>query len=443
MALNSFSVTQFTSETLGTFLIQQSPFMNLSYRGVQEYEKFSTNQRGYKLGDTVNIKIPGYPTSQRGVAVTPEAVVDRVVPYTISDNDIYNTSFELDIRESVMKVSGGILAFTEDPNRSGNGDKDLNPQAKTYIDNYVVPSGLVIKGDMEVTLAGKCASAAFYTPIDRVSKLKPINSYSDISGVDELMNELGFMSNRYAIMNNADARGVADSLQNMFNQAINKEITLKARIGGANGGELAGFDLFKSNSIQNVADSAQYLANPTSTGVTISAVAVDGSTITFAGFDPALTPAVTAGTLIAIPTVNLINKVNKKVIETTLVVCAAADADSDGGGLCTVTLSEPLQVTGFHQNVDSFPGIGAAAEVFPGHRNNYFFVPMGIIANPIALDEIHGADNSRFAMQGANVDVRTYVQGVVNNGVNSIRMSSLVPTLAIPSYLINLISPIA
>ena len=443
MALNQFSVTAFTSRTLGTVLRQQSPFLGLSYRGVQEFEEFSgQKERGYKPADVVSIKIPGYPTSQRGIAVTPEAVTDRVVPYTVSNLDIYNTSYELDIRELSMKVEGGILAFTKDPNGDGNGNKDIDPQAKVYIDNYVVPSALVIKGDLEVTMATKCEQAAFYTPIDRPSKLVPINSYSSISAVDELMNELGFMANRYAIMNNADARGVADSLQNMFNPSINEIITRKARVGGANGGELAGFDLYKSNAIQNTAASPQYILNPTSAGVTVDSVAPDGSTITFAGLGASQTPAITAGTMIAIPTVNLINKVNKKVLETTLVIVAAADADSDAGGLCTVTLSEPLQATGFHQNVDSFPANSDAVEVFPGHRNNYFFVPMGIIANPIPLSEIYGADNSRYNLRGANVDCRTYVQGVVNNGVNSIRMSSLVATLAIPSYLINLISPI-
>ncbi len=442
MALNSFSVTAFTSRTLGTFLRQQSPFLGLSYRGVQEFEEFSDSNRGYKPSDVISIKIPGYPTVQRGLSVTPEAITDRVVPYTISNNDIYSTDYTIDIRQLTMKIEGDIIAFTKDPNDDGNGGKDMNPQAKTYIDNYVVPSALVIKGALEIEMATKCQQAAFYTPIDRPSNLVPINSYSSISAVDELMNELGFMANRYAIMNNADARGVADSLQNMFNPSINEIITRKARVGGANGGELAGFDLYKSNAIENTAVSPQYVANPTSTGVTVDSVASDGSTITFAGFAASQTPAITAGTKIALPTVNLINKVNKKTLETTLVIVAAADADSDGAGLCTVTLSEPLQATGFHQQVDSFPSTGDAAEVFPAHRNNYFFVPMGIIANPIPLAEIYGADNSRYSLRGANVDCRTYIQGVANDGENTIRMSSLVATLAVPSYLINLMSPI-
>lgn len=438
---NEFSVTSFTSRVLGTFLTQQSPFMGLSYRGVPEFEE---SGRMYASADTVNIKIPGYPTIQRGLTTTAESITDRVVPYVISDTDIYSTSFDLNIRESVMKIVGGIkLVFTSDPNKDGNGGKGMNPQAKAYIDNYVTPSGETILGSLEVELATKCKNAAFYTPVTSNSSLQAVNSYSKISAVNSLMNQLGMMkTQRYGIMNNNDANSVADSLQNMFNTAINDNITKNARLGGPDKGRLANFDIYESNSIPVQESSLQYLANPNSTGVTVDSVASDGSTITFAGIEASTVGVINAGTMISIPTVFLINKVNKLPLATNLVVVAAADADSDAGGLCTVTLSEPLVVTGFHKNVDSLPSNGDAVEVIAGHRNNFFFVPMGIIANPIALQEIFGADNSRYNLRGANVDCRTYIQGVVNNGVNSIRMSTLVPTLGIPSYLINLPSPL-
>ena len=437
---NTFSVTAFTSRVLGTFLAQQSPFMGISYRGIPEFEE---SGKMYASADTVDIKIPGYPTVQRGLTTTAEDITDRVVPYTISNNDIYSTSFDLNIRESVMKIVGGVLAFTSDPNKDGNGGKGMNPQAKAYIDNYVTPSGEVILGALEVELATKCKNAAFYTPVTSNSSLQAVNSYSKISAVNNLMNQLGFMkTQRYGIMNNTDSNSVADSLQNMFNTAINDNITKNARLGGPDKGRLANFDIFESNSIPNQENSLQYLANPDSTGVTVDSVATDGTTITFAGIEASTVGVINAGTMISIPTVFLINKTNKLSLSTNLVVVAAADADSDAGGLCTVTLSEPLVVTGFHQNVDSFPSNGDPVEVIAGHKNNLFFVPMGIIANPIGLAEIYGADNSRYNLKGANVDCRTYIQGVVNNGVNSIRMSTLVPTLGIPSYLINLPSPL-
>ena len=259
MALNNFSVTGFTSRTLGTFLAQQSPFMGVSYRGVDE---FAMPPKGYKPRDTISIKIPGYPTSQRGMVTVPESIIDRVIPYTVSDNDLYSTSYSIDIRELTMKIEGGILAFTKDPNRDGNGDKGINPQAKEYIDNYVTPSGEVILGDLEVTLATKCKNAAFYTPIDEPGLLSTINSYSKISAVNSLMNQLGFMKrNRFGIMNNIDSNQVANSLQNRFSESANTEITKNARLGGPDFGRLANFDIFESINISGYPTNQRQMLN--------------------------------------------------------------------------------------------------------------------------------------------------------------------------------------
>jgi len=442
MALNNFSVTDFTSVTLGTFLEQNNVFIALSYRGVEEFPMHTGNQRGYKSSDVVQIKIPGYPELERGMAVTASPTIDRVVPYTTSDLDIYNVTREIDIRQSYMRISGGLTAFTENPYREGKP----TPGAKMMIDNYVRPAGLRINGEIEKVMSEKCNASAFYTPIQRPADLQPLNSFASISQVEALMTELGWPYDRYGIMNPTDARTVSDSLQNSFYDRLNKTISDDAVVGGmanGRGGRLAGFDLYRSNAIEDTAVSAQYSANPTNTGVTVDSVASDGSTITFAGFASGLTPAITAGTLIAIPSVNLINKVNKLTKPYTLVICAAADANSIAGGLCTVTLSEPLAVTGEHQNVNSLPSNGAVAEVFPGHRNNYFFIPMGIIANPIpALDEIRGAENGRYESPQTNMYTQSMIQGLVTNGINTIRLLSFVPTLAIASYIINLPSPL-
>ena len=51
---NTFSLTAYTSKTLGTFLHQKSPFIALSYRGVREFNDHDS----YGVGDIVEIKIP-------------------------------------------------------------------------------------------------------------------------------------------------------------------------------------------------------------------------------------------------------------------------------------------------------------------------------------------------------------------------------------------------
>jgi hypothetical protein len=428
---NVFALTDFTSKTLGTFLLQKCPMLATSYRGVEEFE----NHPGYGVSDVIGIKKPGYPTVQRGISTTAEAIIDAVESYTISDNDIYNISYDVNIRKIQMQVVGGRVAFCSDPNRNPDNAKELNPQARSMIDNYVYPAAIAIKGDIETELSTKARDAAFYTPIDEPSKLGSVNSYSSISSVTALMDDLGFMMNRMGCMNVNDGKEVADSLQNMFNETINDNITKEARLGGPDKGRLAGQDIYTSNTIPLTEEAPQFSVSPT---FTVASVAVDGSSITFSGVDAVGTLLINAGTLISIPSVRLINQVTKKVLQTKLVVTAAQDANGDGAGKVTVILSEPLVVTGMQANVDSLPAVAAPAELFPAHRNNFFYVPMGIIANPIRLGDIVGADNARYNLKQANCDVTCYIQGLVNNGVNTYRMSSLVPTLAFARYLVHL-----
>lgn len=428
---NVFSLTAFTSKTLGTFLIQKCSLLATSYRGVEEFN----DHPGYGVGDVISIKEPGYPAVQRGLSTTAEDIIDAVQPYTISDNDIYNVTYNVNVRKINMQVVGGQVAFSGDPNVNPDNAKEINPQAKMMIDNYIYPAAITIKGAIETEIAEKAKAAAFYTPIDVPAKLGNINSYSDISQVTALQDDLGFMMNRMGVMNVFDGKSVADSLQNMFNETINKNITREARLGGPDKGRLAGQDIYTSNTIPITEEAPQYAVDP---NITVAAVASDGSTITFSGVDAVTSLLINAGTLISIPSVNLINQVTKRVLSTRLVVCAAEDADGDGAGNVTVTLSQPLVAVGMQANVDSLPAISADAEIFPAHNNNYFYVPMGIIANPVRLGDIVGADNARYTLRGANVDIHTYIQGLVNNFVNTYRMSCLCATLAFPRYLINL-----
>jgi hypothetical protein len=428
---NIFLLTQFTSKTLGTFVKQRCPMLATSYRGVEEFN----DHAGYGVSDIVNIKKPGYPTLQLGVATTAEAIIDAVQPYTVADTDIYNTSYDVNIRKIKMQVVGGRVAFSGDPNFNPDNAKEINPQAKTMIDNYIYPSAVTIKGGIETSLATKAKNAAFYTPIDTPAKLGSINSYASISSVEALMEELGFITSRYGMMNTTDSKLVADSLQNMFNETINKDITREARLGGPDKGRLASIDIYRSNVIPIQEEAPQFAVSPT---FTVSSVAANGSTITFTGVDAVATVIFNAGSKIAIPSVRLINQVTKKVLETSLVITVAEDAIGDGAGNVLVTLSEPLVAVGMQANVDSLPAAAAPAELFPAHRNNFFYVPMGIIANPIGLGDIVGADNSRYVLRGANVDITCYIQGVVNEGVNTYRMACLCPTLAFPRYLIHL-----
>ena len=424
---NTFSLTAFTSKTGSQKLKQECPFLALSYRGVTEME----DAKIHAPADTVNIKKLGYPATQTGMVTVSQDITDEVQPYTVSDQDIYTVNRKLDIREIKYHVVNGKIAILGNLNA-----KSADPAATWLIDNYVYPAVTSLKGKIEIVITEKCRKAAFMTPVDVPSKLKEINQFSDVSSVYALESKLGWVKQRYVGMNINDANEVANSLQNSFNERLNENISEYARVGGQSRTRLAGQDFFESNSIEITPEAPQFVVSPT---FTVASVGAGGTTITFAGVDTVLTTIFNAGSLISIPSVNLINMANKVVLDTRLVICVAEDALGDGAGNVTVTLSEPLIAVGDQAIVDSLPAVAAPAELFPAHTNNYAFNPMGIIANPLRLGDIIGADNGFYNVGQANLSMNSYAQGVVDNGANSYLMRCLCPTLAYPRNLINLI----
>lgn len=442
---NTFALTDFTSRTLGTFIHQYSPFIFLSYRGVREFE----DMRTYGVSDVLDIKIPGVRNIQTGLTLTPGGITDKTVAYTISDADIYSDIYEVDIRRIKMQVVGGRYAFMQDPNKNPDNAKEINPQAKVMIDDYIYPSYTGINGRLERTMAAKCAAVASYTPIDLPSKLGDVNSYADISSVTEMMDEFGFLAgSRYGIMNTRDEKRVSDSLQNTFVNSVNEPVTREARLSRGNpgnymsSGRLARQNIYCSNSIPIQEASPQFTANPSSAGVTVSSISADGTQLTLTGLVASTVGVLTAGTKIALPNTKWLKKGPGLPSEFNCVVVVKEDVDSDVGGNATITLGMPLFATTEHANVNVLPVNTDPALVYPALRHNFFFVPMGIIANTVPLGDIHGADNGKYFNRMNKIYTHSYIQGVARNGTNDYIIRVLVPTLAIGDYIIDLPSAV-
>ena len=86
---NTFSPTSYTSKVTGELLISKNPIVATAFNGAAP--EFKDNSV-YAPGDTVNIRIPIYPTVQRGLAVTAQDLESKVIPYTILPEDIYSVA---------------------------------------------------------------------------------------------------------------------------------------------------------------------------------------------------------------------------------------------------------------------------------------------------------------------------------------------------------------
>ena len=432
---NEFALTDFTARVIGTYLTGYAPLQQNSFRGIDEFDM--ARRGGYASGDVVKIKLPGYPAVQMGLSISTTDITDETANYTISsDEDIYNVGYRADIRILNMHIVGGRRALTGDPNVNSRNPGQPSDEATYTIDNYAKPAAIRLAAAIEAKLAEKMRKAAFYSPIDTPAKLGAVNAFSSLSSLTAMQNELGWPGTRYGAMNNNDAKLVSDSLQNMFNMKINEPITDESTLlGNIKPGRLAGQKIDTCNVIENTEEAPQYAVAP---NFTVSSISADGSQITFTGVDTVTSTLITAGSKIAIPSVHLFGQSTGKTLEQTLVVCAAQDAAGDGAGNVMVTLSVPLYAVGMQTNVASLPGTGAAAQLFPKHRNNYFYVNMGIVANPLPLAPIVGAENGSYMNYQNKVGVQTSIQGSNLDGINVFRMSVLMPTLAIPRYIMNL-----
>lgn len=415
MTTNSFNVSTLVAGAMTEFYVDGNPLYNTSNR--KYVATFS--QKTYATGGTVDIKVPAYPTTTYGLAVTPEGIQDLIIPYTITTNDIYNITRELDLYQETFDLLGGTAALTK-------------PQKMAIVDNYAYPAYQSLAAAMELNAATKLSYTAYLSPIDGIEKLGSINTYSDVSALGALMTNLKLDTmERYLMMNVDDANQVFNSLQNMFNESINGNITEERRVGGPEKGRLAGFDLYQSS------DMPIHISGPLAgvSGITVSSIDATGTLLTLTGVSNVTSQLVNAGDRISIPSVNLMTSLNQIQLSTRLVVTAALPANGDGAGNVQVTLSYPLMATGEHINVASLPAMGAAVNVFPNYRMNFAYVPSGLSFVPLMLPPIYGATNSD--TKGDNkCPVHVYQQGQVSAFTNIFRISALVGIQPFAPYVI-------
>ena len=420
---NLFDVSTLVAQAMTEFFFQKSPLLNTANR---EYvEQFA--QQEYMTGGTINIKIPGYAAVENGLSVSATDIQDLIVPYTITTNDIYNVTRNLNLFEQRFDIRGGTNALTK-------------PQKKAIVDNYAYPAFQALEAAIETTAANRLLTTAYFSPVDLPSKLAPVNTFSSISQVSEMMDYLKLdQSNRVIMMNITDARRIADSLQNMFNSAINQGITMNARVGGPDKGHLAGFDMFQSTEL--LTHTAGALGAITS-GITVSSVNAGGTTITLTGVTSTTSQLVNAGDRFAIPSVNILSPVNGNVLPYGLVVTAATNANGDGAGNVTITISYPLMASGEHANVTAIPSNGATVLSFPSYKMNFAYVPSGLSAVPLMLGDIFGATNSD-AKGDNKCPVKVVAQGSVSSFSNIFRIAMLVGVQAFAPYVVALPSSIS
>lgn len=419
---NTYSPTSFTSKMMGEYLVTKNPIVATAFNGaVPEFKDNSV----YAPGETVNIRIPTYPTVQRGLAVTGQDLETKVIPYTIDEDDIFSVARNVSLYDEHFNIARGRKALTT------AGKSSLN-------ENYIVPAYVSLSTEIETVLAGKMLTTAYLTPDDDPDKLGKIDAFADVSKGRQFMNDLKYQRTmRYGMLNSHDSNALSNSLQNSFQPVLNSKITQNALINGQKS-RIAGFDLFESSDISVHIAGEQYATSPTFTVKTV--VAEGATTIVLTGVGAVGTRLFKAGDRIAIPSIKILDQTNKVVRDWNLVVTVAADANGDGTGDCTITISEPLSAAGETANVSGLPAAAAPCKMYPSRRVNYFYVPSGVIITPLPLGDIEGANNSEVSLSAGSFPVKSVIQGSASAFTNLYRTSFLMGTKVLAPYIIERMS---
>lgn len=409
---NTFQVSNMIAKDMTEFFDQYSPLQMTSNR---IYQKAFT-PAGYATGGNIQIKVPGYPTVQRGLSTSATDIQDLTVNYPIVENDIYSVNRNLNLYQEIFNIVGGKRALTAN-------------DRKAIVDNYSRPAFLAIQSDMEITTAYRLRVNSYLSPVDSISALQSINNVSQINDLRNMADKLKFpMGERTLMMNSDDYTSVANSLNNSFVTSVSEPVLKTGRFADK---KLSGFMVYQSVDMAN----QEACASSEREGVTVSSLSGDGTSLTLTGVASTTSVLITAGTHISIPAVKVLQNITKVPLGYSLVVTALSDASGDGAGNVTVTLSFPLLASGEHANVDSLPTNGDAVEIFPGYKPNYAYVKSGLSCVMLPLGDIEGAVNSD--VKGDNgCPVKVQVQGNVSSFSNVFRISALQASKVIPPYVL-------
>lgn len=413
---NAFQVSNLIAKSMTEFFVQKNPLYLSSNHDYQD----TFEQKEYATGGSIDVKIPGAPPVQRGLSVTASNIQDFIINYTITEQDIYSVTRNLNANESLFKIISSDKALTTE-------------QKKAVVDNYGYPAYQAVAADIELEAAARLKSIAYITPVDTIEKLSQVNNYNSVSQCEQLATDLKLSPERFMMMNTRDARLVSNSLQNYFAQSYSLPILKNAAVLGGDKGNLAGFDVYRSTELKKHTAGSLGQAG---TALTVNSVSADGTTITFSGAASNTSVQIVAGDRISIPSVNLVDNIAHTDIDFLLVVTAQDDARGDGAGNISVTLSYPLMASGEHQNVSALPANGAAATVFPNRYINYAYTRAGLSTVPLLLPEIYGAVNSK--TQSMGFPMRVMLQGAALDFQNNYRIATMVGIQPFAPYIIEL-----
>jgi len=356
-------------------------------------------QRGAKIGDTINVRLPNDYVVQDGPIVNPEATAERSIPLTINFRKNVPMSFSTQERTLNMDdFSGRYIAPAVNAlvGQVASDAMTLALQASNMVIN-TDGDGNLIAPSSQTWLQAKAILTACNTPLDdRFAVLDPMTDANTVSGMMGMFNP-----------GNTVSRQTTD---------------------GQMGSKILGVREWMQDQTVTISQTGSYDGKATATGTygnytpngapvtTISSSASPHSSVLTVS---AINGTLKAGDIITIAGVNRINRINKNSLHIAQQFVVLADCAS---GATSIPLSPAIIPPGAngpvpYQTVDAAPAADAAITlVAPANsiiRRNMLYSKRAMTLATVDLEMVDRGvvDCGRASLDGISLRTLTYYNG--------------------------------
>jgi hypothetical protein len=354
-------------------------------------------QKGHKIGDTLNVRLPIQYTVTDGETMTPQDVEQKSTPIVI--NGQKNIGMQFGDQERTLKLERFRELFIEPAVTSLVDNMMASVLSASYkaISNYAgIPHATNLPNGFNSFGMAKAKCTSLGAPIrDFTAAIDPFVEQEMINGLSGLYNPSTALSKQYLDGEVSRAAG----LDFVMSQVVPKHTV----------GPLGGTPLVNG------------------------AVASGDTSIPTDGWTAAAASRLKEGDVIQFAGVYAVNPQTKESTGKLKDFVVTADFSSDGTGAGNVTISPAIISTGAYQNVSALPADNAAITIF-GHASSYAGIqcPQNLVFHKSAialcvvpLEKIAGEEMTVATDPETGLSVRLWTAGNILTGKGIKRLDIL------------------
>lgn len=364
--------------------------MNIGY--VEEF-----GQKGHKIGDTLNVRLPQQYTVTDGENMTPQDTEQKSV--SIQVNGQKNIGMQFGDSERTLKIDRFRELFIEPAVTTLVDSMMSTVMQNSYkeIANYAgIPSAtnLPNKSDPFSLAKAKCLSLG--APLrDFSAAIDPFVEHELTTGSAQIFNPQDAIAKQYLDGKITRAAGL---------DFLMSQVVPKHTIGALGGTPLTN--------------------GATADGAT--SVVIDGATASVTGYWK-------AGDVVQFAGVYAVNPQTKQSTGKLMDFVVAADANSSGAGAVTISISPAIIASGAYQNVTNVPADNSAVTTF-GHASSYagIIAPQNLVFHKSAialcvvpLEKISSEEMTVATDPDSGLSVRLWTAGNILSGKGIKRLDIL------------------